>query len=386
MRVQIPEGLTEVEEATYKRLFHQWVLRQLVENIESYRNGVTVTLFSGRTLWLIPVISHVISDWPEGQEMMNMKQGAGVSARNCRVCWTPTNEFAKSNEGLVYRRRRQGETEELSKHWREKMGDVRLGDYRDAEKKYSQYFEEMAMSDAELYANEFGFHSTFPFDTLHTIPLGIVDLLKEIFKTYAGNGPFCMHALSLRNAFQKFNICLHFECNYACVMHANIKQISCARTGMSPSAVHIVDHRLATLEVPKNQTQRCMHYRPYTKGMARVRRYTGDDNVALLQQMAYVVGTSTKVIRASQGVRVAFIKAVHQCQIIYLTMKKREVLEGELQIMHAAAKEIGCSLSKALSALPTGVRARINLNRPKLHALLHFRYLYSVFNRKRNHR
>ena len=97
-------------------------------------------------------------------------------------------------------------------------------------------------------------------------------------------------------------------------------------------------------------------------------------NIALLQQLPFVVGTGSKIIRApSQSVRVAFIQVVDQLLIILNMIHKREVTEPELNILHGAAKQIGPLLKKACEGLPTEFRSQISLNRPKVHALLHFR-------------
>ena len=64
-----------------ERKFYQWVLKQLVDNVAKYKDGVMIKLYDGTLKWLVPYISHVITDWPEGQQMCGMKQGASSSER-----------------------------------------------------------------------------------------------------------------------------------------------------------------------------------------------------------------------------------------------------------------------------------------------------------------
>ena len=120
--------------------------------------------------------------------------------------------------------------------------------------------------------------------------------------------------------------------------------------------------------------QRGLHYRTFSKGLTGWGKWSADDHIALLQQLPFVVGTGSKIIRApSQSVRVAFIQVVDQLLIILNMIHKREVTEPELNILHGAAKQIGPLLKKACEGLPTEFRSQISLNRPKVHALLHFR-------------
>ena len=49
----------------------------------------------------------------------------------------------------------------------------------------SQFIEESAFTGQNLYANMYGHHSMIPMDILHTVPQGIVELLKEILGAYA---------------------------------------------------------------------------------------------------------------------------------------------------------------------------------------------------------
>ena len=120
-----------------------------------------------------------------------------------------------------------------------------------------------------------------------------------------------------------------------------------------------------------------MHYRCFYKGLTGWGKWSGDDHIALLQQMVFVVGTSNRIIRATDACRKAFIEAVDHVQRIYLISKMQEVSEYDLNRLHESAKALGPCLKTCVQCLPAGLRSKINLNRPKLHAILHFRYLFS---------
>ena len=85
-------------------LFQQWVIEQLLLNIEEYRDGVLVKV-NGETKWLIPVFAMGLTDWPEGQGWAGMKQGATSSNRNCRCCTHLTEDFKVTKFGLYAEKR-----------------------------------------------------------------------------------------------------------------------------------------------------------------------------------------------------------------------------------------------------------------------------------------
>ena len=125
----------------------------------------------------------------------------------------------------------------------------------------------------------------------------------------------------------------------------------------------------------RGSRHRGLYYRKFNKGLTGWGKWSADDHIALLQQLAFVVGTGTKVLRvSSSSVRVAYIQAVDQLMIILHILHKREVSEMDLTILHGAAKQIGQLLQKSCEGLPAEFRSKITLNRPKVHALLHLRY------------
>ena len=175
--------------AEFLRQYHQWVIRQYMDNINSYKDGFLVRLFNGTVKWLLPVFCLGKTDWPEGQTFMNMMQGASQCYRNCRVCLTPTDEFSLTERGLVYERREQEKTDEIAEFWREQVHSKvagAIGNKQAAQTEISQYFEENGFVAANLYCNRFGVHSSFPMDILHTVPHGLVVIMKEILLAYAG--------------------------------------------------------------------------------------------------------------------------------------------------------------------------------------------------------
>ena len=108
-----------------ERKYYQWVMRQLARNLNQYKDGISVTLFDGVTRNLLPVYCYSISDWPEGQKLTNIKEGASTSFYNCRTCMTPTAEFGNTQRGLVYPRRVESELELLRKNTRDRKPGTR---------------------------------------------------------------------------------------------------------------------------------------------------------------------------------------------------------------------------------------------------------------------
>ena len=72
-------------------------------------------------VYLVPVLSHGVTDWPEGQRAAGMKAGATVSYRVCRYDFHPTSEFGHTRAGCEYPRRIQVPLDKIRKEWRAKM-------------------------------------------------------------------------------------------------------------------------------------------------------------------------------------------------------------------------------------------------------------------------
>ena len=199
-----------------QRDFDQWCIRQIAEAVDAYRDGFVVELFNADVKWILPVFSHGITDWPEGQLWSNVKQGATVSRRNCRVCTHPTIEFGDTQQGLVYPRRRQLEVDLLREHWdeREAAGEKVKGKRAQDEREHSLWLTDAGINHAQLYCNRFGYFSFFPPDILHTVPQGCVKLLKEICLAYT-----CKLLASVTQVVRKHKL-------HTCKLLANVTQVA----------------------------------------------------------------------------------------------------------------------------------------------------------------
>jgi hypothetical protein len=375
-----------------ERKFNQWVMKQIVEKVEEYRNGFLVEPYDKVTRWLVPVLCFALTDWPEGQSMSGMKAGASSSKRNCRCCLHPTIEFSDTANGCVYPRRQQRETEEMTEYWQKRLaaGERVIGAMERDQVAYSQFFEEMGLSKAELYTNIYGFHSFFPPDILHTVCQGTVKLLKTILLAFAGRCMLFAYNMHAPIIMQHASY-LHCACNMhpsSCSMllmcnvhatcthrHALGMQHAYPISGIAPSVVSVLNWRLRNIPVVRNAVQRCMHYRAFNKGITGWGKWTADDHVALLQQMAFAVGYGSSIIRTQDDKhRKSFIGACINIREIYILLKKRSISETELSRLHRAAKSLGKNIQDAVSGLPMGEQDKFTLDRPLLHAVLHYRY------------
>lgn len=105
--------------------------------------------------------------------------------------------------------------------------------------------EENGFWSSVLYSNKYGVHAMFPPDILHTIPKGIVDILRRILLSYTND--------------------------------------------------IVVDERLAKIPMVRDVLTRNLHYRAFSTGISSMSVFTADDMVALVQQLPYVVGTGTGI-------------------------------------------------------------------------------------------
>ena len=98
------------------------------------------------------------------------------------------SRFSQTNEGCIYKQRTQVETERVHAKFREGLeaGTVTKGDYDKATVELSENFEVKGIAKHDLYLNKYGYHALVPMDTLHTVPQGLIKLLKQIFLHYAG--------------------------------------------------------------------------------------------------------------------------------------------------------------------------------------------------------
>ena len=122
----------------------------------------------------------------------------------------------------------------------------------------------------------------------------------------------------------------------------------------------------------RDASVRNMFFRKFNRGLRGWGKWTGDDYVALIQQVLFVVGTGAQII-PSYNIRKDFISVCFKVQRMFIIMKRDEVNEEDLNQLMDLAKDIGPLFDSVQSALP--VEMEENLNRPKVHAPLHFRYL-----------
>ena len=138
-----------------KRDFYQWVVGQLANNVNEYKDGLLLHV-DGIEHWLLPVVSYVVTDWPEGQAMSLTKAGATSSLRNCRVCKKETKFFSTTSDGAVAK----------------------------AEMESSIYMEMNGFWRLNLYSDRYGHHGMFPADFLHTLCHGTADILRNVLLAY----------------------------------------------------------------------------------------------------------------------------------------------------------------------------------------------------------
>ena len=165
-----------------RRRFYHWVVAELVKNVEEYRSGLWLRV-GGEMRWLVPVICMVITDWPEGQAMSLTKAGATASVRNCRVCEHPTKEFNITKDGFRGPLRRMSDTVDLVRQLT--LPGVSQKVIHETEKECCLYMQVNGFWCGELYRDQHGHHTLFPFDTLHTVSRGIADMLRDILLQYA---------------------------------------------------------------------------------------------------------------------------------------------------------------------------------------------------------
>ena len=104
-----------------EREYYHWAIRQVMEVLGSYERGIKLVLYDGQLRYLLPLYCMSITDWPEGQKLTNLKEGASNSPFNCRVCLTSTFEFSNTEAGLVAPRRTELRMETLRRVTRERV-------------------------------------------------------------------------------------------------------------------------------------------------------------------------------------------------------------------------------------------------------------------------
>jgi len=340
-KLKFDAGVDATLAAECSRDLQQWCVRQLMNNIETYRNGLLV-----RLPWedektgmkavkvLVPVLAAVLTDWPEGQMMSGTKQGASCAHANCRVCAMALALYGCTEEGACAQRRVEAETREFAEEFkRDEEGAViakgkTLKEMRAAEVDRGCFAEQNGFWTAELFSNKYGVHALCPNDTLHTLSAGIVPALKKIL----------------------------------------LKHHQHTGTGKAE-----LDKRFRALPRVHDAARRGLFYRSFDNILTQA-TWTADDYIALLQQMFFVVGVDDAII-GDEAAREAFVGACEATLMIIVALKMRVISEGQLNDLHACAKALGPLLTAAVGGLPNFVVVKLmTINRPKVHALLHLRY------------
>lgn len=331
-KLNITKAASDAAAARLQRIFYQWVIEKFMESIEKYRNGIRLVLLDGVERVLIPVVAFGVTDWPDGQKCTNTKEGAVVSKCNCRVCLRPTALFSQTECGASgYERRLDEDTRAKIENFAGQTKAAR----EEEEMKVSQWLESpLGWWKGELYRDKYGIHSMFPMDVLHTVPYGIVAHLKDIL-----------------------------------IGHTKEK-----------SKLDELNRRFAVMPLARDTRRRGLAYKSFPKGILAIGKLTGDDYTALLQQFPFVVGYGDKVI-ANASARRAFLEACECARTILVILKLPEITgEHQLKKLHDCAKKMGPLLFKCTIGLTDAVKAKLMTdNRPKVHALLHFRYFIRLY-------
>lgn len=317
----------EVKKRLNMRLYH-WVVSQLMACIERYRHGISVKL-PWEVKTLVPVLSCVITDWPEGQKAAGVKEGASSAFRNCRVCMRETATFGVTEHGANQERRLDATARRFVLQYFN--SSVSQQERTTQEKDEGCFAEPNGFWAGELYSNRFGIYSLFPMDTLHTVSSGIVSELRKLVQLYVRENKGGHDAGATLNA------------------------------------------RLSSLPGVHDRERRGLAYR-YFSSVDHDGSWTGDDYIALLQQLPFVVGTDATIIPDGTARR-AFLQACKATRTILVVLKHLTPSEDNVNTLHEAAKRLGPLLDGAASGLSEVARGELMTNaRPKVHALLHFRY------------
>lgn len=322
------KGITR---AWLRQLYH-WAVSCLTKSIEKYRDGIILDILGARYTFF-PVLALIPSDWPEGQKLSNMFEGAANSQRNCRVCRHPTTSFSVTQFGLTHPRRTDRETRaQVEKYNREVYAGSKAVKSTQ-EREDSAYHEHNGLWDTEMYSNKYGIHALLPMDTLHTIPLGIITVLKD--------------ALLLLSKGE--------------------------------SRV-VLDSRLRDMPLARDEVGRGLYFRSFKTGVEGIGKFTADDFIALLQQLPFVVGYGDAVI-SDRAKRDCFLEACVHTRTMLIVSKMDSVNEVALSRFHLAAKAIGPLLQKLYNYVDGKIQCA---DRPKVHGLLHFRYFARRYGSLRN--
>ena len=138
----------------------------------------------------------------------------------------------------------------------------------------------------------------------------------------------------------------------------------------------LVENRLRLMPVVVDPDVRCLYFRKFNSGLEGWGKWTAGDYVALIQQIPYVVGCANKVMDTTVPKQAAFIRACFSVEKIMILQKRDEVDEDDLSVLHDLAKSIGSDIDLTQRGLP--VDMELNLDRPKMHSPMHYRYFLAL--------
>lgn len=308
------------------RRYRQWVIRQVVDNLELYRHGFIVKV-QGVVRWLIPYIHSILTDWPEGQQTANFFEGAVTSRENCRACRRHVSDFANTSPPLVEDMRDQDATE-----WARAVGRGEAPDQHGnvlqtvtAREAFMQersiHPESCALAYAFLFNGAAGYTGVLPMDQMHVIAAGIARLIRNVVKESAVSAT--------------------------------------------------LDTRLQAIPIVRDQAVRGFYYRYFRQGIGNIQQFTCDMEMALLQQLPYAIGNlharcggaapgmlvpvtttfliellvlpvgrSDAVIR-DERLRRAIVRAAVITRMIWRVMKLRKPHEADVQELEGEATLVG---------------------------------------------
>ena len=273
------------------------------------------------------------TDWPEGQKATCVRAGATVSKCCCRCCYHPTAEFSSTEQGICYPYRDAEDLRRRGEYHSDRIDAHIYGAITEAEiegKDLSMWWTRSAMWNMESYSDFRGHFMQFPFDTLHTVSGGLAAMLRKILVALA-------------------------------------KQYG---------TMGELDLRLGKIPVVRDPTQRNFTYRPFNTGLSSMQVFTGSDNIALLQQMHFVVSDDDGVI-PDATIRRRFVAACTAVRGVAHIMKKLEVLESDLEELDRRCESLGPLFNILMDVLPEEIGLTTDI--PKLHAFLHFKDFVRLF-------
>ena len=119
-----------------------------------------------------------------------------------------------------------------------------------------------------------------------------------------------------------------------------------------------------------------IHLYPRTGTDIPMQIFTGSDNIALIQQMHFVVSDDDGVI-PDAAIRRRFVAACTAVRGVAHIMKKLEVSEADLEELDGLCVSLGPSFNNLMAALPEEMGLTTDI--PKLHAFLHFKDFIRLF-------